>query len=202
MATQFFLRTDVTGPTVSGYSFTYLLATTRGAGATNVQFNTTASGNHIEVSSGVWAMQVDAVTISSTITLNLRVNEVAMSVNAQGACRISQYDSSGTFIADVVANANAKHTFGTEMSTSEAAQNWTATPTSTSFSAGDILVIAPHADAIGTMNSGGANIWTDGPTGGASGDSFVTFTETITAFSGASATSLLIPHRHRSYIIR
>lgn len=191
MATKLFLRT-ATESGISIASLTeYQLSSTAGSSDTLwATTSTVASGNHIIVtdvstSSSIFLMRVNAVTISGTITSNLWMFESVMSANAQSALVVSRYTNDGSFVSDVVANGNANHTFGTELGTSAAAQNWTITPTSTSFNAGDWLAVVVHADAGGgTMASGVVSLRLNGPTGGASGDSWVQFTETIVPFSG------------------
>lgn len=189
MATTLFLLKATAGPSIDGYTNDRLLRATRGSAATNMNTAAVSSGNHLEVldvATYVWGIQIEAVTISGTITCNFRANEGVMTTNAQMAVVISRYNSAGAFISDVVAQANAKHADGVELGTAQAAMNWTITPTSTTFAAGDILVVKPHFDAIGTMGTGGLLLYTDGPTAGASGDSYVTFTETITAYVAAA----------------
>ena len=70
---------------------------------------------------------------------------------------------------------------GTELTTSETAATITLTPTSTALAAGDMLVLLAMYCGIGTSASGfTVTGYYAGTTGGASGDTYVTFTETIT----------------------
>lgn len=186
-----------------GASSGWKMDTVRDVGSLSATMNTTASGNHILITSNpkTWWFQVNAVTISGSISFNWWGLEDAMTTNARLACRIARTDSSGTEISDVVANANANHPDGVELGTASALMTWSATPTSTSFNAGDWIKVEPHADAIGTMAAGTVTLNLGGTTGGVSGDTFITFTETITVFSGTPA-SLLVPHRHRGLIVR
>lgn len=190
MATQLFLQRVIrveSGVAITGFD-EIKLATARDNLATGSQVATTASGNHIIVDNGdntanlIWLYRVNAVTISGIVTFNLWGNESAMAVNAGLAAVVSRYDSTGNFISDVVAQANANHADDVELGTSSAAMNWTATPTSTTFSAGDWLAVVVHADAVGTMAAGTVTLAHGGPTAAASGDSYVTFTETITEY--------------------
>lgn len=193
MATTFFLRnTTESGVSISGFTGEHKLDTSRGPLITTGITDTTASGNHIialdnAAHSAIWLFQVAAVTISGTVTLNIWGFEDAMATNAQLAVIISRYDSGGGFVSDVIAQGNANHAKGVELGTSSAVQNWTATPTSTTFSAGDWLAVIVHVDASGTMAVGQVSVKYDGTTGSADGDSFVTFTETITAGTPAAA---------------
>jgi hypothetical protein len=133
---------------------------------------------------------LDAVTISGTITVNLWMSESNMSANAGAEIAIGRADGAGVWIANVLGCFPARTTaagttseFGTELPvTTRAAQNWTATPASTTLSAGDLLVFAVRAnDAGGTMASGFTyNCGYSGGTAAADGDTWIQFTETIT----------------------
>lgn len=191
MATQLFLRTIAeAGVSIGSYS-ELELTTTRGAGVTNGSANTTAGGDHIVMRysaiDAIWLYQVNAVTISGTITFNFWGHEGVMTTNVGMAAIVSRYNSAGTFVSDVVAQANANHADGVEMATTDAAMNWTATPTSTAFSAGDWLAVLIHVDAVGTMATGDGFLRFDGTSAAADGDSYVTFTETIDAYVPAAA---------------
>lgn len=189
MSTQLFLLNDNSIiPGIGSFQLSKELGTARGSGVTSGNTTTTASGNHIVATALTnticWAYRVNAVTISGAITVNLWGNEDAMATNTQVAIIISRYDSSKAFVSDVVAQGNANHAFGTELGTANAVQNWSVTtPTSTTFADGDWLVVSGHADASGTMASGIMTIFWNGTTSAASGDAFVTFTETITAYT-------------------
>ena len=157
----------------------------QGALGTSRDNTTTASGNHILVtpaSTFYWSYIVNPVTITGTITVNLWGLEDVMTTNAQLAVVISRYDAASNFISDVVAQGNAAHAKGVELGTASAAQNWTITPTSTTFSRGDVLVLVVHFDAIGTMAAGNGRLTYDAATG-TSGDSYISFTETILPYS-------------------
>ena len=195
MATTLFLRALTESGVTIGSNEQRQFSTTRGSSVTSFTTNLVASGNHLVLArtdaspTQIWLYQVNAVTISGTITVGFWGHEFAMTNNAQMAAIISRYDSGGTFISDVLAQANANHARGTELGTVGAAQSWTATPTSTTFADGDWLALIVHADAIGTME-GSLNAFVfdfDGATSGAFGDSFLTFTETITQFIAAAA---------------
>ena len=118
------------------------------------------------------------VTISGTITFNLRMAENAMTANAGAQCVIERIDNLGATISTIV---NSER--GTEMGTAQAAQNWTASPTSTDMKKGDRFRIRVAVnDAGGTLTGGGgqfATLWWGG-TAGASGDTYVQFNETFT----------------------
>jgi hypothetical protein len=117
------------------------------------------------------------VTIASTVTFNLWGSESSMSANVQIACRVERILGDGSLSATAVV---AGTVFGTELGTAIAAQNFTATPTSTAFKRGDRLLITPYFTNIGTQAAGfTVTFGYDGATAGANGDSYVTFTETF-----------------------
>lgn len=185
--TLFLLTTDETGVTI-GSNTEYKLATVRGSGVANRATTSTAGGNHIVATNGgggatmIWLYRVNAVTISSTVTFNFWGLELTMNDNVGMAAIVSRYNSAGTFVSDVVAQGNAGHADGVELGTSTSAMNWTATPTSTSFNNGDWLAVIVHCEAVGVMAAGQFTLNVNGTSAGVFGDTFVTFTETITEF--------------------
>lgn len=145
---------------------------------------------------GYMSAPVNGFTCSGTITFNFWQKESNMTDNLGAQCVIHRRANDGSYISTVVDSQK-----GTEFSTSYAVQNWTASPTSTTFSSGDrILVLVMINDAGGTGVASTGWVSVDGPTSGALGDSWVQFTETVTEF--VAAQSLLIPKRHRSLIVR
>lgn len=187
MATTLYLTDDPTGTTdLSPPSLgDKHLKTVRGAGVTQESITLSSSGNHI-LGANSWQYRVNAVTISGTISINWWGNESAMTANAKFAVRISRYDSAGAFVSDVVADSNAAHGDDVEASTTNSAHTWTITPTSTAFSAGDYIRVMWHADAAGTMGTGSLVLRYAGTSASADGDSFVTFNETIEAYTPAA----------------
>lgn len=218
MATQLFLRSTLvagwdapsglhTDPAfwdtaANGFAFqgrADRLRTTRGAAA-NVQFATTVAGPTagIILASGGAALSscyitdpVDAgFTLSGTVTFNMWAGEFASTVNAVILVRLYRLSHDGILTAIITDSAKA-----TELPTTAAAQNWTATPTSTVLEKGDRLVLFTGIDdapavnmAAGTSN---VSLSIDGPTGAADGDSFVTFTETFGFQTSAPAGTVL-----------
>jgi len=120
------------------------------------------------------------VTISGTMTLNVWMLESSMNANVGAQIEVVLCDGAGTAISTIVNTEK-----GVELGTSFAVQNWTATPTSTTISNGQRLRIRIFGnDAGGTMASGFTfNSNVNGATGGSNGDSWVRFTETLTAWS-------------------
>lgn len=172
--------------------FAKALSTSRGAGAINRGVVSVAGAtNGIEAEDSnlpiEWISEPlnQDITISGTITFNLRGLELSMNANAAINAIIERLDSQGAIVSTIVQTARV-----TELGTTEAAANFTATPTSTNMLKGDRFRIRVYFDDAGTMAAGfGLQFWFDGPTAAASGDSFVTFTETfgfITAVPGGS----------------
>jgi len=127
-----------------------------------------------------WLYQVNAVTISGSITVNLRAREGAMTDNLTIGVIIERRDSSGAYVSTV---ANSE--FGTELTTSDGAKNWSIpSPTSTTFADGDWLAALVVCSNAGTVADAAIGYMSyDGPTAGAAGDSYLTFTETITEYA-------------------
>lgn len=131
-----------------------------------------------------------AATISGTVTFNLRMAESMSQANAGAQCMIERLDNTGGIVSTIV---NSEQ--GSELGTSEAARNWTASPTSTDLVAGDRIRVRVAAnDGGGTMATGfTVTLWFSGPTAAASGDSYVTFTENLTFLTADPSGSQLFP---------
>ena len=122
-----------------------------------------------------------AVTIAGSITFNMRMAESAMTTNNGAAVRVIRANGAGAEISTLLTSSH-----GVEMTTAETARNWAATPTSTAFADGDRLLIKCGATEVGAGAANIITLWFDGPSSGASGDSFLTFTETLTEFVAAA----------------
>lgn len=191
MATTFYLAafngnadTDPPGHMSSDYDF--LLRSTRDVGVGSQEFKATVAGptpGEQVTSSGTgvpiswWSNPLNAVTIAGTVTLNVWMAESDMTANVGAQIIIDRVDGSGAFISTILNTEK-----GTEIPlTTRAAQNWTAAPTSTALVAGDRLRVRVLGNDVGTMASGSSfNSQTGAASAGVDGDSFVTFTETIT----------------------
>lgn len=171
------------------------LSTTRGSGmserATNTVLGPTSG---VQVKDGAtpasWWYRVNAVTISGAITKNFWMSESNMSANVGAQVIIDRHDSALAFVS-TVQNSES----GVELPvTTATAQNWnTGTVTSTTFADGDYIRVRVYGNDVGTMASGHTfNFGFGGPTAGSAGDSYVTFTETITAYTPATDK----PYRH------
>jgi hypothetical protein len=129
-----------------------------------------------------------AVTIAGAITVNLRCRENAMGDNIGAQLVLYKLAPDGT--TTLVLNSER----GVEMGTSEAAQNWSPTPTSTAFAKGDRLIVAPMFNNVGTLGVGSVGYFTySGPTAGASGDSYITLTENLTFRDTLPAGTIIYP---------
>jgi hypothetical protein len=144
--------------------------TTTTAGGTNITITATAGGQAL-----TWFSEplTQAVTISGNITLNIRCRESANTVNAGVALLIERTNNAGT----VQSTVSARAVIGAEAGTAEAVRTATRTPTSTAFSVGDRIKVTLSVINTGTMGAGTFNTYHDGPAAGASGDSYLTFTE-------------------------
>jgi hypothetical protein len=189
MATKVYLRSGASGFTLTGNTFDERIASLSAGPslATLTQATITTGGNQPFITGASdqvrHIIQVNAVTISGTITANVWMSESNMSANVGATCSVDRYSSAGSFISGVASAAKS-----IELPvTTRAAQNWTITPTSRTFSDGDLLVIQIQGAAVGTMASGFTfDLGYDGATGAADGDSWVQFTETITEFTAAA----------------
>lgn len=124
---------------------------------------------------------LNAVTIAAagSISANLRALENNAMANYAVGCQLYRL-SGGTLatIADRILN-------GTELGTTEAARTCTqaAAITNNALAAGDQLVVVPgymSATATASASTFTASGFYNGPTAAASGDSSITFTETMT----------------------
>lgn len=181
MATTFYLLSGGAG--YSGYNVARL---TRGASTATAIVNTTSGGTDIQwtVTAGGAALSFctrplsAAVTISGTVTVNIWAVESATQANAVSRLKVFKLTPDGT------KTLFSTLTAGAELPTTIAAQNYTGTPTSTAFAVGDRIVMEPYITNTGTMGaSRTCDMTYSGATAAATGDSYVTFTETISTRS-------------------
>ncbi|OGS12676.1 MAG: hypothetical protein A2234_07855 [Elusimicrobia bacterium RIFOXYA2_FULL_58_8] len=137
-----------------------------------MQITRTAGGTPV-----VWYSDpLDAVTISGNVTFNIWARESNKFANAGLAGELLRTDSSGNIlsvIASVVAPAS-------ELATSFALKTWTRTPAPTALSNGDRLALRLYMDNFGTMAANyTVQVSLDGPTAGASGDSWFRTVEAL-----------------------
>ena len=158
------------------------LLTTRGAAASSLSASTVAGPtNGIEIKNSfpvLWlspSLSADA-TIAGSITFNLRALESNALANAAINCAV--YRVSGATGAFTLIHKTVRTT---ELGTGETAANFAETPAAgVTVHRGDRILCVPFIDDAGTMATGyTASLYYDGPTAAASGDSYVTFSETF-----------------------
>jgi hypothetical protein len=182
--------------TAIGWNEPKPLGTTRSSGVTPASVTTvTGPTSGLEISAGSdWiSPPIDAgVIISGTTTFNLWMGESATAANAGAQCVIERIDKTGAIVSTIT---NSEKGVELPKTSAIAAQNWTATPTSTNMLKGDrIRIRVACNDAGGTMVS--ANTVTfdyGGTTGAADGDSFVTFNETFGFLTTDPTTTPIYP---------
>ncbi len=165
MGTRFFFRPlggSLTPPSGSSY---LLLSDRTGSSSLNAITTTTAGGTAIDVTSTAGGNEIywftepitTAVTISGTMTVQLRGGESATTVNACFAVIVERTDNSGTVISTIL-DATVPDP-AAELGTS-AATNYsdTYTPTTTSLDVGDRIKVTWQVRNFGTMDAGTVTI--------------------------------------------
>jgi len=168
VATRFFLRGYGSPTLTSPSGSVYLLLSERsGAANTTRVTTTTASGTAIDVTDTAggntiyWFSEpiTTAVTVSGTMTVQLRGQESATTVNACLAVIIERTDNSGSVISTVL-NATVPDP-AVELGTGASNVTDTYTPTSTSFAVGDRIKVTQQVRNVGTMGAGTVTIGFD-----------------------------------------
>jgi len=145
--------------------------TTSVASGTNIQLTeTTAGGQAVTFFSEPLTA---GVTISGTVTPNLRGLESANAVNSGLALLVERANNAGVAQSTVI----ARQVIGAELTTSETARTAALTPTSTAFSAGERIRVTISLINVGTMGGGTVTMHYNGAAAAASGDNYITFTE-------------------------
>ncbi len=194
MATQLFLTSVQNGlgipSTTAAANLT--LALSRGSGVVSTDATNTFAGpvhgTSLKVAGATapgWAYgPLNAVTLSGNVTLNFWMAESNAMANVGAEVRIYIFDAALNFKFNLMnALTDAAARSGVEMGTTQAAQNWVATPPVSRDvpQGGYVVVQMEFGDAGGTQASG--NTCTGqyaGTSSAAAGDSFATFTETLT----------------------
>lgn len=193
MATTLYLRNAASDLAGAGRK---LLSTTRGAASAGKVTSTVASGNDIQVTDTAGGQvlewftgQLNPVVILGNVTFNIRGLESATAANAAAGVRVDRCAPNGAVISAVVPLTSVP-TLSNEYTTSDTAKNANFTPTATTLAGGDRLKVTLYVRAATAATMGGGRTVTntvDGPTANAAGDTFVTFVETLVAFTGATA---------------
>lgn len=165
MATRFFLRgygsPTLTSP--SGSSYNALFDRT-GAGSQNGTTTTTAGGTAIDVTVTAGGNEIywftepitTAVTISGTMTVQLRGLQSATTVNACLAVIVERTDNSGAVISTIL-DATVPDP-ASELNTTVSNISDTYTPTTTSLDVGDRIKVTWQVRNFGTMGAGTVTI--------------------------------------------
>ena len=165
MGASLFLR-NLSSPTLTppSGSVYYLLSERTGNINNAVITTTTAGGTAIDVTAGAggntiyWFSEpiTTAVTVSGTMTVQLRGQVSATTVNACLAVIVERTDNSGSVISTVL-NTTVPDP-ATALGLGAANVNDTYTPTSTSFAVGDRIKVTQQLRNVGTMGAGTATI--------------------------------------------
>jgi hypothetical protein len=142
------------------------------AGGTDIPVTASSGGNLL-----TWFSEpLQPVTISGTVNPNLWGFESANTVNAGRGVLIERTDAAGNVLSTIVANT----AHGTEFGTSAGVNStWNITPTSTDIAYGERIKLTLKIRNVGTMAVGTASYNYNSATDGASGDTYIQFTETI-----------------------
>lgn len=194
MATTFFLRNEPP-PILGGGPGKKLLDDIRGKSAVSKVTNTTASATFKQVTDNaggtplMWYTEMlESVTISGTITFNLRAFESVATVNVGLSVNLQWLSSNGGFNSTILSE-RALPNANTELSTVDTAVTDTYTPTPTTLRRGDRIGLIVGFHNIGTMAAGTATLSYNASSGGSTGDSFVTFTENVRAYGDVASSA-------------
>lgn len=184
MPSDFFLRSAASGLGGAGQrrlsqrrgaaSATFITTTT--AGGTNITCTATAGGQAL-----TWFSEpiTAAITISGTITVNIRGLESANTVNAGRGILIERTNNAGVVQSTILADSLVPATI-TEYTTTDAANGAaTYTPTSTAMAVGERIRVTLKVRNVGTMGAGTVTNSHDGPATAVAGDTWVRFNEDI-----------------------
>ena len=126
-----------------------------------------------------YTMPLDAVTIVSSVTFNIRAWESAQQANAAITAVLYRADSAGVILSTVATALSGRG----ELGTAETPQTWTRQPAPTALNNGDRLALRIYIDDYGDLGNmaGGrsAYVAVGGPAANASGDSWVQFLEEL-----------------------
>lgn len=204
--------TDVAGPAV-GADIEKEMWTSRGSGVNEINTSTvvgwtapiqaTDSGGGTKVE--WYSKPLAAFTLAERVLLNIRAFEITTAANASLRAELAVCNGDGSS-AVVWAAANFNDSNSGELTTVEAAYVW--------HLAGDDLAVTsdqrlrlrvflddPSDVPMGSSVSGG-HIFYDGTSGGASGDSFITLTQTVTvsAASFPPVPSVMVQRRMSAHL--
>lgn len=183
MAATFFLRSLTS---TLGGAGQLCMSQKRGRASTTAVTTTTAGGTNIPVTTSAggqaltWFSEpvTEAITISGTVTVNVRGLESANTVNAGAGILIERTNNAGTVQSTIVAVTGIPATI-TEFGTTDAAKTGTYTATSTAMAVGERIKVTLSIRNVGTMAAGTATVSYNGAASAAAGDTYVTFTQDV-----------------------
>lgn len=124
-----------------------------------------------------------AVTISGSITFNMRAMESSMSANVAINCLVQKVDGATGERTTILQTSRT-----TELGTSESAQNWSETPPSgVDCKKGDRLVLIVYGSGVSSYSF---TLYWAGTGSGATGDSWLSTTETLSFVSLPEGTTV------------
>lgn len=151
---------------------------------------TTATPDNPPAGTLVWISEpIAAVTISGSITYNIRGLESNAMANYGAVAALYRVAAGNGAASQQAFNFTINNASPAEFGTTEAALNFSFTGASRTFSDGDMIALVLTFVTSGSPSASGftASGFYAGASG-ATGDTFVTFTETITPFVAAVAT--------------
>jgi len=184
MPTQLFLRSISSSLGGAGQ---LALSNSRGGGAVTAVTTTTASGTNIGVTTSAGGQALtwfsepmpEGLTLTGTCTVNIRGLEAAATVNAGRGILIERTNTAGTVQASIVADTTVPATIAEYTTTDAANAAFAPTVTSNTFAVGDRIKVTLKVRNAGTMaaNASGVTNSYNGPTAGAQGDTYITFSQ-------------------------
>lgn len=194
--TQMFL-TDAAGPAV-GAAIEKEMWTSRGDGVNSIVVNTaagwTAPIQWTDSGGGTvvewYSKQLQAFTLANLVRCNLRALESATSANASIRAELAICNSDGSGAAIWAAQDFQSTSLGDwELGTSEAAKVFDIAGDDTAVTDGQRLRLRVYIDdgsdtAMGASQT--CTLFYDGTSGGASGDSYITLSQSVTEFAQTS----------------
>jgi hypothetical protein len=178
--------------------FTQQAWTSRGAGVVSYRSDTDAGWVSPLYTADWYTPELAALTLTGMATVNLRALESNASANASLRCEIARVDSDGTnptvWASWCIAPTGSD--IG-ELTTSEVARTANVSGDDLAISDGQRLRIRLYLDDMASAamaNAFNVQFFYNGTSAAASGDSYVTFPQTLT--SAGPAASLLLPNRN------
>lgn len=191
VVTKLYLRDDVSTAAAPDTGEERRLSLLRGAASVTYTMNTAAGAvtppssalQVTKVAAGAvqtwYTVPLDAVTVVSSVTFNIRALESATGANAAVTAVLYRADSAGVIISTVAAVLSGR----AELTTADSAQTWTVQPTPTALSNGDRLALRLYLDDysnLGSLTSGRTiSVTVGGPTANAAGDSWLQMLEEL-----------------------